>query len=159
MVTLAHVEGLLRAAAIRCTARTADTTHGFFLTALPMGEDLLSVLAREGSNRIRGGGVGPWRAGELRELRTRLAQPRPTRSREEVSRCLTDWVRGGNEASPTDDRVAVALADAVMLDLDTLLGSGWHAEQSPLRPTAAYADALLLLGPTARMLLELSRDD
>lgn len=158
-MTIAQVQGLLRAAAIRCTARAPDTTHGFFLTALPQGEDLLSALAREGSNRIQEGGVGPWKTGELRELRTRLAQPRPTRSREEVSRCLTDWFRGGTAASPTADPVAMALADAVMLDLDTLLGSGWHAEQSPLRPQAAYADALLLLGPTARMLLELSRDD
>lgn len=153
-----HLQGLLDAAALRATARDPGTAHDFVLTTFPADEDLLAALAAEGSRRIAGEASGPWRTDALKTLRRRLAAPRATRTRQDVSRTLRAWFAGAPGGPPPEDPVSDALAEAVLADLDALLGAGWHGETSPLQPEAAYAEATLLLGPSARLLLELSLD-
>ena len=158
-MSAAHLQGLHDAAALRCGARDPGTAHTFRVHPLPGDEDLIAVLAREGSRRVQIEGAGPWRNEALRSLRARLAQPRPTRSRADLSRSLSAWFGGAPGGAPAPDPVAAALTAGVLADLDALLGAGWHGEDSPLLPEAPYAEATLLLGPAARLLLELSLDD
>lgn len=156
---LGHLQGLLDAAAIRASARDPGTAHTFEVTVFPGDGDLLSALAAEGSRRLQGAGQGPWQAEALRALRQRLGAPRATRSRAELRRILRAWFGGTPGAPPPEDPVAAELSEAVLRDLDDILGEGWHGERSPLVPEAPYAEATLLLGPDARLLLELSLDD
>lgn len=156
---LSHLQGLLDAAALRATARAPGAAHAFSVTVFPGNGDLLSALAAEGSRRIQATGSGPWQTEALRALRTRLGQPRPARAREDVGRGLQAWFAGQPGGAPPPDPVAEAFVEAVMRDLDALLGPGWHGERSPLQPEAPYAEATLLLGSESRLLLELSLDD
>jgi len=157
-VSAAHLQGLLDAAAARCRARGPGTDHHFKVTVFPEDEDLLAALGREGSERIRHEAAGPWQAEALRALRQRITQPRPTRTRADVSRRLRAWLSGTPRGQPDPDPVADAIADAILDDLDDLLGPDWHGEDSPLLPDAPYAEATLLLGAPGRLLLELSLD-
>jgi hypothetical protein len=158
-VSAAHLQGLLDAAAACCGARDPGTAHRLQVTVFPDDEDLLAALAREGSERIRHEAAGPWQAEALRTLRQRITQLRSTRTRAEVSRGLRAWLSGAPGGHPSPDPVADALVDAILADLDTLLGPDWHGEDSPLLPEAPYAEATLLLGERGRLLLELSLDD
>lgn len=158
-MSTAHLQGLLDAAAACCTARAPGTVHRMQLTVFPDDEDLLAALARVGSERIRGDGVGPWQTDALRSLRQRITQLRSTRSRADIARSLRAWLSGAPGGNPTPDPIADALVDAVLADIDALLGPGWHGEDSPLLPEAGYAEATLLLGSRGRLLLELLLDD